>query len=217
MQVWECLSVPVCLLRKGRWALTHWIPHFQPPASSSASSSLSSSSYFFGPLCHWPFSWSQDTSSELDGITASQFPGTYTSSLMRMLFIKGRKAIQKNSLLALFFSGLASFFKRNYPREEEHTGCCESDNETQTHTPEDTNSSGSTTSAASPSANWEKNSETRRLYVVLCLCLSFTFSFPLGLLGDGVPKETSVAAAALKQTSKRVKPSTNTTLFAEQQ
>lgn len=34
--------------------------------------------------------------------------------------------------------------------------------------------------------------------------------------GGGIPKEPSVAAA-LKQTSQRVKPSTNTTLFAEQQ
>lgn len=36
------------------------------------------------------------------------------------------------------------------------------------------------------------------------------------LLWDGVPKEPS-AAAALKQTSQQVEPSTNTTLFAEQQ
>lgn len=63
----------------------------------------------------------------------------------------------------------------------------------------------------------KKIQRQEKLLVVLPLFLSLTFSFSLGLLGDGVPKEPSVAAAALKQTSQQVKPSTNTTLFAEQQ
>lgn len=63
----------------------------------------------------------------------------------------------------------------------------------------------------------EKILRQEKQFVVLPLVLSVTSSFSPGLLGDGVPKEPPVAAAALKQTSQRVKPSTNTTLFAEQQ
>lgn len=59
------------------------------------------------------------------------------------------------------------------------------------------------------------------LFLLLFPSLVLSFSLGLGVAGGGGPKKLSTAAtaavAALRQTSQRVKPSTNTSLFAEQQ
>ena len=213
MQVWECLSVPVCLLRKGRWALTHWIPRcplrLLPLLRSPPPVPLA---LFLIPGHKLGVGWHNSLSVPQD---------THTQVHSCVCFHKWRIDVQKNSPLAcfsffFFFPGLTSFVKGNYPLKEGYWMLWVKPEDTHTHTPYDANSSRTTNSSAKlfPCPRWENQTDKKRSLLSkpsFILLLSF-------LLWDGVPKEPSAAApAALKQTSQQVEPSTNTTLFAEQQ
>lgn len=130
MQVWECLSVPVCLLRKGRWALTHWIPRCPLPLLPLLRSPHPVPLALFlipghklGAGWHNSLSVPQDTHTHKFTHAYAFTNEGWTS-----------KKIHHWPFFFFFFSGLTSFFNRNYPLKEGYWMLWVKPEDTHTHT-----------------------------------------------------------------------------------